>query len=111
MAVNLRYQRTGSLFQKPFKRILVDTDRYFAALVKYIQRNPQKHGLVADFHKWPWSSYGAILGDSAMPTFEKLASLRIPRNDVLAWFGGRAAFVALHQTDPDERPIAEYLIE
>ncbi len=102
MAFNLRYERTGSLFQKPFKRRLVDSDRYFAALVRYIHRNPQKHGLIPDFREWPWSSYGAILAER--PT-------RIPRDDVLAWFGGRAPFVALHATDPDERTIAEYIVE
>ena len=31
MAFNKRYDRTGSLFQKPFKRIRVDSDRYFVA--------------------------------------------------------------------------------
>jgi REP element-mobilizing transposase RayT len=102
MAFSIRYERTGSLFQKPFKRRLVDSDRYFAALVRYIHRNPEKHGLIPDFREWPWSSYGAILAEQ--PT-------RVLRDDVLAWFGGRAPFVALHQTDPDERPIAEYVIE
>jgi len=43
--------------------------------------------------------------------FRKLASLSLLRDDVLVWFGGRAAFVALHQVDPDERPIAECVIE
>lgn len=50
MAFSIRYERTGSLFQKPFKRRLVDSDRYFAVLVRYIHRNPQKHGLISDFH-------------------------------------------------------------
>ena len=102
MAFSIRYERTGSLFQKPFKRRLVDSDRYFAALVRYIHRNSEKHGLIPDFREWPWSSYGAILTEK--PT-------RVLRADVLAWFGGRAPFVALHDTDPDERPIVEYIIE
>ena len=77
-------------------------DRYFAAVVRYIHRNPQNHNIIADFRDWPWSSYGLIL--AARPT-------RLLRDDVLAWFGGRATFVALHQTDPDERAASEYLIE
>ncbi|QLQ04958.1 MAG: hypothetical protein HZY76_01815 [Anaerolineae bacterium] len=110
MAFNIRFERTGSLFQKPFKRRLVDSDRYFAALVRYIHRNPERHGLISDFREWPWSSYGVILDESPkMPTFQKLASLG--RNDVLTWFGGRAPFIALHQADPDERSIADYIIE
>jgi hypothetical protein len=33
------------------------------------------------------------------------------RDEVLAWFGGRAPFIALHQTDPDERWIASTIME
>ena len=80
----------------------MDSDRYFAALVRYIHRNPQKHGLISDFREWQWSSYGMILEER--PT-------RLLRDDVLAWFGGRAPFMALHETDPDERSIADYIIE
>jgi len=32
-------------------------DGYFHTLVAYIYRNPQKHGLVADFRDWPYASY------------------------------------------------------
>ncbi len=102
LAFNIRFERTGSLFQKPFKRRLVDSDRYFAALVRYIHRNPQKHGLSSDFREWQWSSYGMILEER--PT-------RLLRDDVLAWFGGRTPFIALHETDSDERSIADYIIE
>jgi hypothetical protein len=115
MPFSIRYKRTGSLFQKPFKRRLVSSDRYFAALVRYIHHNPEKHGLVADFRDWPWSSYGAMLEEGTgtkMPTFGKLASLclRPRRDDVLAQFGGRAASIALHQTEPDERTMAVSVI-
>jgi hypothetical protein len=41
-AFNRSYERTGSLFEKPFRRKLVDSDRYLTALVAYIHRNPQK---------------------------------------------------------------------
>jgi REP element-mobilizing transposase RayT len=102
MAFNLRYERTGSLFQKPFKRILVDSDRYFTALVRYIHRNPQKHGLSTDFREWAWSSYGTILAERAT---------RIPRADVLERFGGRDYFITLHAAELDERPIAELITE
>lgn len=102
MAFNRRYERTGSLFQKPFKRILVDSERYYTALVRYIHRHPQRHGLIADFRDWPWSSYGALV--SEQPT-------QVPRADVLAWFSGRDAFVALHQADPDEAQIKNVIVE
>ena len=98
-AFNKAYQRSGSLFEKPFNRVCVDKDRYFAALVAYIHRNPQKHGFARDFRSWPHSSYRAILSDQ--PT-------RIQREAVLEWFGGRAEFEAFHERMSDG-PVIEAL--
>jgi len=95
-AFNKAYQRTGSLFEKPFRRILVHNDRYFSTLVIYIHHNPQKHGFVDDFRNWPYSSYRATL--SAKPT-------RIQREAVLDWFDGRAGFETLHSSSVNESMI------
>ena len=101
-AINRAYTRTGSLFEKPFRRKLVDNDRYFFALVAYIHRNPQKHGFVPDFRDWPYSSYAAIL--SAKPT-------RIQRDRVLGWFEGRAGFQEAHRQEVDEATIRPLIAE
>ena len=54
-AINKAYQRTGALFESPFKRKLVVNDRYFTYLIAYIHQNPRKHGFVKDFRDWPYS--------------------------------------------------------
>lgn len=95
-AFNRAYERTGGLFESPFKRRLVDNDRYFAALVTYIHHNPQKHGFVDDFRSWPYSSYHAIL--SAQAT-------RVQRAAVLGWFDGPAGFGVAHASEVDEAAI------
>jgi len=95
-AFNKAYGRTGALFESPFKRKRVADDRYFAALVIYIHRNPQKHGLVEDFRRWRYSSYRALL--SSRPT-------RVQRDTVLAWFDGPDAFMDAHLLDVDEARI------
>jgi len=71
----------------------VSDDRYFAALVIYIHHNPQKHGFVADFRDWPYSSYHTLV--SARPT-------RLQRDLVLAWFGDVNSFLVAHERDPGE---------
>ena len=86
-SINVAYQRTGSLFQHPFGRIVVDDERYFARLVTYIHRNPQRHGLIEDFHDWPHSSYPTLM--SRKPT-------HLRRDDTLAWFGDREWFAKAH---------------
>jgi hypothetical protein len=95
-AFNKSYQRTGSLFEKPFRRKLVENDRYFTALVVYIHRKPQEHGFVTDFRDWPYLSYQAVLSEK--PT-------RVQRDTVLDWFNGRIGFEELHLAEADEAVI------
>jgi REP element-mobilizing transposase RayT len=86
-AINKAYQRTGSLFEKPFKRRHVSNDRYFLTLIVYIHQNPQRHGFVDDYRDWPFSSYQAHLNES---------SSSIQLLDVVQLFGSREAYIALH---------------
>jgi REP element-mobilizing transposase RayT len=101
-AFNKAYQRTGGLFESPFKRRLVQDDRYFAALVAYIHRNPQKHGFVDDFRDWAYSSYHAVL--SAQAT-------RLKRAAVLGWFDGPAGFKEAHDMFTGEAIIEPLIAE
>jgi hypothetical protein len=71
----------------------VTDDRYFARLVIYIHRNPQRHGFVADFRDWPYSSYHTLTTTSAT---------RARRDVVLSWFGDAAGFVAAHDEEASE---------
>ena len=95
-AINKTYARTGSLFEHRFHRLKVTSERYCMRLVHYIHFNPQKHGFVADFREYPYSSYRAFFSDK--PT-------KLQRSQVLDWFGGRAAFDAVHRTLSDEKEI------
>lgn len=85
--INKAYGRTGSLFQHPFGRIPITSDRQFWNVITYIHQNPQKHGFVKDFRDWNYSSYGVIL--------TKKATL-INRAEVLKWFGTSDAYLSLH---------------
>ena len=93
--------RTGSLFEHPFHRKVVEDEGYFWRLIAYIHRNPQHHGFVDDFRAWPYSSYGTFLTDK--PT-------RLPRDVVLQALGGPAAFAAAHAHD-DYGDMADLLLE
>ena len=86
-AINRAYGRTGSLFQHPFGRVMITTDRQFWNVIAYIHQNPQKHKFVDDFREWKYSSYGIILS-------EKRTSL--DRKQVLDWFGGEQSYLDLH---------------
>jgi REP element-mobilizing transposase RayT len=87
-SINKAQQRTGALFETPFKRILVEDRSYFGTLTRYIHTNPQKHGFVADFKEYPHSSYQTIL--ATQPT-------KLAKAEVLDWLGGTTAYVQFHQ--------------
>jgi len=59
---NRRHGRTGHLFGNRFKSKLVETDRYFLALLRYVHVNPVKAGLAASPEKYKWSGHRAYLG-------------------------------------------------
>jgi len=100
-AINKAYDRTGSLFQHPFGRVPITSDRQFWNVIAYIHQNPQKHKFVEDFRDWKWSSYGIILAEK--PTILK-------RDFVLDWFGGKDQYLDLHKhwvTEAESKWFAE----
>ena len=64
---NRRHSRSGHLFQGRFKGILVDKDAYLLELSRYVVLNPVRAGLVHLPAQWPWSSYGAMMGEAPVP--------------------------------------------
>ena len=54
-AINKKYNRTGSLFQKHLHRIKIESEDYFRSLVLYIHLNPEKHGIFDNFSEYPYS--------------------------------------------------------
>jgi putative transposase len=96
-AINKAYNRSGALFQRPFGRLEVTSERYFVQLITYIHQNPEKHGLTEDFRTWPYSSYRALL--SRQPT-------RLKRETVLAWFDGPTGVEQLHRQIIREHSLA-----
>ena len=53
---NLKYNRSGSLFQGPFKAVHINTNDYLLWLSGYINGNCQIHGL-GNAKNYSWSSY------------------------------------------------------
>jgi REP element-mobilizing transposase RayT len=101
-ALNKQQGRQGTLFERPFRRKLVDSERYFRQLVVYIHSNPVHHGFTDNFKDYPWSSYGTIV--SVKPT-------KLLRNQVLGWFDGQGNFVERHRQIIDFEFIDHLIIE
>lgn len=56
---NIKYKRTGSLFQEQFKAIDIEDDNQFLHVCRYIHLNPTTSYLLKDFREledYPWTS-------------------------------------------------------
>lgn len=78
---NKVYQRSGPIFESPFKRILIDSEEYLRNLIVYIHQNPN------NFQQYKFSSYLATISDS---------QTHIQRENVIELFGNLENFIKCH---------------
>lgn len=83
-AFNKVYQRSGALFESPFKRIKIDSEEYLRNLILYVHQNPN------DFENYRFSSYRAIISQSAT---------KIQRQEVLDIFGDKENYIFMHRNN------------
>ena len=57
--VNLRWGRTGTLFEGRFRSSLIDSEAYLFTCMSYIELNPVRAGIVGNPAHFPWSSYSS----------------------------------------------------
>jgi len=65
MYFNRRYKRSGHLFQNRYKSTIIDEERYFIALVRYIHLNPVRARLVDSIDSlsdYLWSGHAVLMG-------------------------------------------------
>ena len=61
--VNRKYGRSGRLWQNRFFSSVVEEEAYLWAVMRYMERNPVRAGLVKKVEEYPWSSARAhVLG-------------------------------------------------
>jgi putative transposase len=86
LTFNNQQNRCGTLFQTPFKRAWIHDHSYLFHLIYYIHTNAQKHGLVADFKNWKWSSYEEIMSDDNSAI----------QKEIIGWFGNKTGYINFH---------------
>ncbi|WP_010521605.1 transposase [Aquimarina agarivorans] len=76
-AFNKQEGRTGSLFEKHFKRIKLKNEHYLKNLIRYVHLNPKNH-LGLSFESYNFSSYKGMVSKN---------STKLKRIEVLELFG------------------------
>jgi putative transposase len=89
---NKRESRHGALFERPFRRKLINDEKYLKNLILYIYQNPINHNVVDTIKDYSWSSYKSIISSKAT---------KIRRDFVLDIFGGKTNFIFVHGQSRD----------
>jgi putative transposase len=54
---NFTYKRSGTLWEGRYRATVIDTERYLLELMRYIDMNPVRAGMVVHPREYPWSSH------------------------------------------------------
>ena len=98
-AFNKKYHRTGSLFEKNFRRKKITSRAYLKWVLLYIH-NPVHHGFCQHPSEYAWSSYLSCL--SVKPT-------NLQRETVIGWFDSLGNFKTCHEQKVGIRGIEDLL--
>lgn len=86
---NFTYKRSGTLWEGRYRATVVDSEQYLLTLMRYIELNPVRAGMVAAPQDYPWSSYRRnALGESG------------PNAD---WLSSHAEYSRLGRDDADRQ--------
>lgn len=86
-AFNKQNNRTGSLFEKHFKRIQIEDETYLTNLIQYVHLNP-KHHLDLDYKSFQFSSYQSIISDK---------TTKLLREEVIQLFDSLENYIYCHE--------------
>lgn len=102
MSINVQEKRKGNLFQRGFKRKVIENEKYFYSAVYYIHANPVHHGLLKDLARYTFSSYDTLCGEN---------ETMLCRNELMEWFGGKNRFISYHTEMKRNSFNDDYMIE
>ena len=91
-AFNKQQNRTGSLFEKHFRRKRISNEGYLKNLVLYIHKNPENHNLVKRFEDYKFTSYASYIKSS-------ISSISKEKKYVLSLFEDIDNFEYVHKSE------------
>ena len=97
---NIKYGYYGVLFERPFKRKLIDSTEYLKNVIIYIHNNPVYHSFCEHAIEYSWSSYLTCI--SVKPT-------KLQRQAVVGWFDNEANFKTMHNAKIEIKKLEEWL--
>lgn len=71
---NHTYQRSGTLWEGRYRATVVDSEQYLLTLMRYIELNPVRAGMVTHPRDYRWSSYAFNARGQSSPNTDWLAA-------------------------------------
>lgn len=99
-AYNIFHETSGTLFERPFKRKLIDNKNYLKKVVLYIHNNPVHHHFCEHAMEYPWSSYLTCVSEK---------STKLKRNEIINWFNDANNFKSKHNEKIDFADFDDWL--
>ncbi len=96
---NKQQNRKDNLFQKPFKRTLINNEKYIINVIHYIHYNPVHHKFTKKIKDWNYSSYNSILSSK---------ETNLKRKEVIELFGNKKNFTEYHNKEIDDLIITNF---
>lgn len=113
---NQRHARSGHLYQGRFGSRIVESDRHFLELTRYLPLNPVRAGLCETPDAWPWSSYASTVGLQMEPPFLDTGEIYATfdsTDEYAAWVADGVLATFLDENGvprPPERPLLSELL-
>lgn len=101
-AINKKFNRTGALFEKPFERKQITSEKYLQNVIYYIHNNPVQHGFVKQMSLYPWSSFETIMTEK---------QTKLKRKEVIELYGTKEDFLDYHTINQNLNEITKFIIE
>jgi len=95
---NYTYKRSGTLWEGRYRATLVDTETYLLTLMRYVELNPVRAGMVAHPREYAWSSYAANALNETGPNSDFVKPHELYRRLARNAEGRSAAYRALFKT-------------
>jgi len=91
--MNQRMKRVGHLFQGRSKTLIVEEDRYFSTVIRYVLLNPVKACICDTIFDYPWSSVNEMMIDGGKDSISRIdLCTRLFGKDCLTWSEEKLSF-------------------
>lgn len=100
--MNKGYNRTGSLFERNFRRKVVSSEVYFQKLIFYSHNNPVHHKFTQHIIGYPYTSYVAVISTK---------KTKLQRDKIIEAFGDVGNFKYYHSITQNVEEIESLIMD